>query len=70
MNEHIDAISLAGGEADEERRLEVDVRNVFAATRRLVTGLTNLTWVTSGYGWFTLGGADPGGGAVCISRGR
>ncbi|MGH8208008.1 MAG: SbmA/BacA-like family transporter, partial [Steroidobacteraceae bacterium] len=50
VNEHIDAISLAGGEADEERRIEVDLRNVFAATRRLVTGLTNLTWVTSGYG--------------------
>ena len=54
VNEHIDAIALAGGEADEERRIELDLRNVFAATRRLVTGLTNLTWVTAGYGWFTL----------------
>jgi putative ATP-binding cassette transporter len=54
VNEHIDAISLAGGEADEERRIEIDLRNVFAATRRLVMGLTNLTWVTAGYGWFTL----------------
>jgi len=54
VNEHVDAIALAGGEADEERRLEVDLRAVFAATRRLVTGLTNLTWVTAGYGWFTL----------------
>ena len=54
INEHIDAIALVGGEADEERRLELDLRNVFAATRRLVTGLTNLTWVTAGYGWFTL----------------
>jgi len=54
VNEHIDAISLAGGEADEERRIELDLRNVFAATRRLVTGLTSLTWVTAGYGWFTL----------------
>ena len=54
VNEHIDAIALAGGEADEERRLEIDIRNVFAATRRLITGLTNLTWVTSSYGWFTL----------------
>src|SRR5437868_3803206 len=42
VNEHVDAIALAGGEADEERRLEVDLRAVFAATRRLVTGLTNL----------------------------
>jgi putative ATP-binding cassette transporter len=54
VNEHIDAIALAGGEADEQRRLEIDFRNVLTATRRLVTGLTNLTWVTAGYGWFTL----------------
>jgi putative ATP-binding cassette transporter len=54
INEHTDAIALAGGEADEERRLQGDLRNVFAATRRLVTGLTRLTWVTAGYGWFTL----------------
>jgi vitamin B12/bleomycin/antimicrobial peptide transport system ATP-binding/permease protein len=54
VNEHIDAISLAGGEADEARRIEVDVAAVLAATRRLVTGLTNLTWITAGYGWFTL----------------
>jgi putative ATP-binding cassette transporter len=54
VNEHIDAISLAGGEADEARRMQVDLAAVLAATRRLVTGLTNLTWVTAGYGWFTL----------------
>jgi vitamin B12/bleomycin/antimicrobial peptide transport system ATP-binding/permease protein len=54
VNEHIDAIALAGGEADEERRIEIDIAAVLAATGRLVTGLTNLTWITSGYGWFTL----------------
>jgi vitamin B12/bleomycin/antimicrobial peptide transport system ATP-binding/permease protein len=54
VNEHIDAISLAAGEADEARRLKLDLVAVLAATRRLVTGLTNLTWVTAGYGWFTL----------------
>jgi vitamin B12/bleomycin/antimicrobial peptide transport system ATP-binding/permease protein len=54
VNEHIDAIALAGGEADEERRIERDLSAVLAAMRRLVTGLTNLTWVTAGYGWFTL----------------
>jgi len=54
VNEHIDAISLAAGEADEERRLENEVAAVLRATRRLVIGLTNLTWVTAGYGWFTL----------------
>jgi putative ATP-binding cassette transporter len=54
VNEHIDAIALSAGEADEERRIEVDLAAVLAAMGRLVTGLTNLTWITAGYGWFTL----------------
>jgi putative ATP-binding cassette transporter len=54
VNEHIDAIALSGGESDEARRIEVDLAAVLKATARLVTGLTNLTWVTAGYGWFTL----------------
>jgi vitamin B12/bleomycin/antimicrobial peptide transport system ATP-binding/permease protein len=54
VNENIDAIVLAGGEADEERRIGVDIRAVLAAMRRLVTSLTRLTWVTAGYGWFTI----------------
>src|SRR5580698_4276426 len=54
VNEHIDAIALSGGERDEARRTELDLSAVLKATARLVTGLTNLTWVTSGYGWFTL----------------
>jgi putative ATP-binding cassette transporter len=54
VNEHIDAITLNGGEADEARRIELDLNGVLKATARLVTGLTNLTWITAGYGWFTL----------------
>jgi vitamin B12/bleomycin/antimicrobial peptide transport system ATP-binding/permease protein len=54
VNEHIDAITLAGGEADEARRIEVDLNKVLKAMRLLVLGNTNLTWVTAGYGWFTL----------------
>jgi putative ATP-binding cassette transporter len=54
VNEHIDAITLAGGEADEARRMELDLAAVLTAMRRLVTGLTRLTWVTAGYGWVTL----------------
>jgi putative ATP-binding cassette transporter len=54
VNEHVDAITLAGGEADEARRIERDLAAVLAAMRRLVTGLTRLTWVTAGYGWVTL----------------
>ena len=54
VNEHIDAITLAGGEADEARRMQIDFEAVLAAMRKLVSGLTNLTWITAGYGWFTL----------------
>jgi vitamin B12/bleomycin/antimicrobial peptide transport system ATP-binding/permease protein len=54
VNEHIDAIALAGGEAEEARRIELDLARVLLAMRRLITGLMNLTWVTAGYGWFTL----------------
>ena len=54
VNEHLDAITLAHGEADEARRIRVEVTAVLAATRRIVLGLTNLTWITAGYGWFTL----------------
>lgn len=53
INEHLDDISLAAGEADERRRVELHLANVLAATRRLVSGLTNLTWVTAGFGWIT-----------------
>ena len=53
VNEHIDAIALASGEADEARRIEIDLNAVLQATKRLVNGLTSLTWITAGYGWFT-----------------
>jgi putative ATP-binding cassette transporter len=54
INEHLDGISLASGEEDERRRVELHLGNVLTATGRLVTGLTNLTWVTAGFGWITI----------------
>jgi putative ATP-binding cassette transporter len=53
INEHLDGISLAGGEADEQRRVDMHLGNVLAATARLIAGLTNLTWITAGFGWIT-----------------
>jgi putative ATP-binding cassette transporter len=50
-NEHLDAITLAAGEADERGHLEMHLGNVMTAMRRLVRGLTDLTWVTAGFGW-------------------
>ena len=52
-NEHVDAISLARGEGDEKRRIERNLRDVLAATRRIIWGHTHLTWVTAGFGWVT-----------------
>jgi putative ATP-binding cassette transporter len=54
VNEHVDDISLAAGEADEKRRIELHLSNVLAATRRIVMGHANLTWVTAGFGWVTI----------------
>ena len=54
INEHLDGISLAAGEEDERRRVETHLESVLAAMQRLVTGLTNLTWVTAGFGWVTI----------------
>ena len=55
VNEHLDGISLAGGEPDERAPDRAPhLGNVLAATRRLVRGLTNLTWVTAGFGWVTI----------------
>ncbi len=54
VNEHIESIALAEGEAQEQARIGTNVAGVLVAMRRLVTGLTNLTWITAGYGWFTI----------------
>ncbi|PYE86533.1 putative ATP-binding cassette transporter [Phyllobacterium leguminum] len=54
VNEHIDAIALARGEADEKRRLDLDLDAVLISIRRIAYALTNLTWVIAGYGWFTI----------------
>ena len=53
ISEHVDSIALAAGEADERRRVEMHVSNVMLAMRRLVRGLTNLTWIIAGFGWIS-----------------
>lgn len=54
VNEHVDDISLAEGEADEKRRIELNLDTVLTATQRIVMGHTNLTWITAGFGWVTI----------------
>jgi len=54
VNEDVDAISLARGEADERRRLEIDLTEVLRALRRIFVAQIHLLWVTDAYGWVTM----------------
>jgi vitamin B12/bleomycin/antimicrobial peptide transport system ATP-binding/permease protein len=54
VNEHIDGITLYGGEADERERLNGSFGSVLDISWRIVNSVTRLTWVTAGYGWFTI----------------
>jgi len=54
-NEHIAAIETQpDGLAKAKQRILGNLGNVLAAMWQLVLGVTNLTWVTAGYGWLTL----------------
>jgi vitamin B12/bleomycin/antimicrobial peptide transport system ATP-binding/permease protein len=54
VNEQIDAITLSRGEADEKDHIDTIFRTVLDVSWRIVRAMTRLTWVTAGYGWFTI----------------
>ncbi|TIQ33674.1 MAG: ABC transporter ATP-binding protein/permease [Mesorhizobium sp.] len=54
VNENVDAIALAHGEADARRQLEFDLGSVLGAMRRIYSAQINLSWVTDAYGWITV----------------
>jgi vitamin B12/bleomycin/antimicrobial peptide transport system ATP-binding/permease protein len=54
VNERTEAIALYGGETDEKDYLSREFDQVLSMMRRLVSGITRLTWVTAGYGWFAI----------------
>ncbi|MBO0734522.1 MAG: ABC transporter ATP-binding protein/permease [Methylocapsa sp.] len=54
VNERTEAIALYGGEIDENQYLGREFDRVLSVMRRLVSGITRLTWVTAGYGWFAI----------------
>jgi putative ATP-binding cassette transporter len=54
VNEEIEGIALYGGEADEKGRLDAVFETVLEVSRRIVGAVTRLTWITAGYGWFTI----------------
>jgi putative ATP-binding cassette transporter len=53
-NEEIEGITIYGGEADEKGHLNRVFDSVLEVSRRIVAATTRLTWITAGYGWFTI----------------
>jgi putative ATP-binding cassette transporter len=53
-NEEIEGITIYGGEADEKAHLNRVFESVLEVSRRIVSATTRLTWITAGYGWFTI----------------
>jgi vitamin B12/bleomycin/antimicrobial peptide transport system ATP-binding/permease protein len=53
-NEEIEGITIYGGEADEKTHLNRIFDSVLEVSRRIVGATTRLTWITAGYGWFTI----------------
>ena len=53
-NEEIEGITIYGGEADEKGHLNRVFDSVLEVSRRIVGATTRLTWITAGYGWFTI----------------
>ena len=53
-NEEVEGITIYGGEADEREHVGRVFEAVLEVSQRIVGALTRLTWVTAGYGWFTI----------------
>jgi vitamin B12/bleomycin/antimicrobial peptide transport system ATP-binding/permease protein len=54
VNEHREGVSVYRGEAEERETLNLTLDRLLLVLRQLVRATTNLTWVTAGYGWFTI----------------
>ncbi|MGV8937760.1 MAG: ABC transporter ATP-binding protein/permease [Allorhizobium sp.] len=53
-NENLEAITLAGGEQNVRRHIHGDIDAVLKVIRSLAIALTNLTWVSAGFGWLAV----------------
>ena len=54
VDDEIEGITIYGAESAEKQELYRVFDVVLGVSRRIVTALTRLTWITAGYGWFTL----------------
>jgi vitamin B12/bleomycin/antimicrobial peptide transport system ATP-binding/permease protein len=53
-NENLEAIAVARGEDAEKRHIHQTLDGVLGSIRNLALALTNLTWVTAGFGWLAI----------------
>lgn len=53
-NENLEAIAVARGEETERRHIHQSLDGVLGSIRHLAWALTNLTWVTAGFGWLAI----------------
>ncbi|MGA8172993.1 MAG: ABC transporter ATP-binding protein/permease [Methylocystis sp.] len=54
VNEHSEGVAINRGEVEEKEKLNKTLDRLLLVLRQLVRATTNLTWVTAGYGWFTI----------------
>ncbi len=54
VSENAESVALYAGEGDERRVINQNVNAVIGAMRNLSVALSQLTWITSGYGWFMI----------------
>jgi len=54
VSQQIEGITIYGAESEEKQILNQVFDIVLGVSRRIVGALTGLTWVTAGYGWFTI----------------
>jgi putative ATP-binding cassette transporter len=54
VNQQADDIAQHHRERSEQQRLGLELDNVLAVMRQIVSGITKVTWVTAGYGWIAI----------------
>lgn len=52
--EHFEGIAVYHGEPEERERLNGKLDRLLVVLKQLVAATTRLTWMTAGYGWFTI----------------
>jgi putative ATP-binding cassette transporter len=54
VNQQADTIAQHHREESEKQRLGLELANVLAVMRQIVSAIARVTWVTAGYGWISI----------------